>query len=362
MQQDDRQAALYSELSRRLDAIPNGFPATESGVELRLLAKLYTPEQALLAAHLELDLQSADTVAAQAGCPLPETVAVLKDMARLGLIRSRQMDGRPAFGLMPFMVGVYEAQLSRMDGELARLFEEYLQEGFASGALGTTPALHRIVPVEQSIALDVAVFPYEQASQMLDGALSFGVRDCVCRVQKAFLDQRCIYPIENCVVFHPAEAAFDRSRTIRPISKEAALLVLRQASELGLVHSSANVQRGHGYICNCCTCCCAILRGLVEFGSAMAVAGAAFYATVDESICLGCHSCQDACPFGAVSMMVGKAQIDRGRCMGCGLCTVNCPADAVSLSRDPSGTAQPPPSDEDAWLRERATNRQLRHS
>ena len=34
---------IYRKLAQRLDAIPNGFPATESGVELRLLAKIFTP-------------------------------------------------------------------------------------------------------------------------------------------------------------------------------------------------------------------------------------------------------------------------------------------------------------------------------
>ena len=33
----------YKQLAARLDALPNGFPATESGVELRLLAALLAP-------------------------------------------------------------------------------------------------------------------------------------------------------------------------------------------------------------------------------------------------------------------------------------------------------------------------------
>ncbi|MCZ7540040.1 MAG: hypothetical protein M5U29_09030 [Anaerolineae bacterium] len=46
--------APYRRLAARLDALPNGFPPTEEGIELRLLAKLYTPEQAALAAELRL--------------------------------------------------------------------------------------------------------------------------------------------------------------------------------------------------------------------------------------------------------------------------------------------------------------------
>jgi hypothetical protein len=32
-------ADLYKKLAQRLDAIPNGFPATEGGVELKILAR-----------------------------------------------------------------------------------------------------------------------------------------------------------------------------------------------------------------------------------------------------------------------------------------------------------------------------------
>ena len=37
----------YQRLAERLDALPNGFPPTADGVELRLLAKLFTPEEAI---------------------------------------------------------------------------------------------------------------------------------------------------------------------------------------------------------------------------------------------------------------------------------------------------------------------------
>jgi hypothetical protein len=32
---------VYRKLAQRLDAIPNGFPATDSGIELRLLAQIF---------------------------------------------------------------------------------------------------------------------------------------------------------------------------------------------------------------------------------------------------------------------------------------------------------------------------------
>ena len=45
---------IYKQLARELDKIPEGYPETGSGVELKILARLFTPEQAELACHLSL--------------------------------------------------------------------------------------------------------------------------------------------------------------------------------------------------------------------------------------------------------------------------------------------------------------------
>ena len=58
---------IYRQLARRLDAIPNGFPATESGVELQLLAKIFAPEEATLAGAMRLTREPAADIAALAG-------------------------------------------------------------------------------------------------------------------------------------------------------------------------------------------------------------------------------------------------------------------------------------------------------
>jgi Na+-translocating ferredoxin:NAD+ oxidoreductase subunit B len=48
----------------RLDALPNGFPVTPDEAELRLLEKLFSPEEACLAAVLRLTPESATWIAA----------------------------------------------------------------------------------------------------------------------------------------------------------------------------------------------------------------------------------------------------------------------------------------------------------
>ncbi len=42
----------YRELQKHLDKMPVGYPATESGIEIKILKHLFTPEQAQIALKL----------------------------------------------------------------------------------------------------------------------------------------------------------------------------------------------------------------------------------------------------------------------------------------------------------------------
>ena len=82
----------YEQLAHRLDSLPNGFPATQDGAELRLLAKLYSPEEAALAAELSESLETPDSIAdrlrarGESDIDSHQLKNQLKSMARKGLI------------------------------------------------------------------------------------------------------------------------------------------------------------------------------------------------------------------------------------------------------------------------------------
>lgn len=349
--------SAYRALARRLDALPNGYPATESGVELQLLAKLFTPDEAALAANLRLTYEPAEVIAERAGVERDEAYGQLKGLARRGLIRLKRGKGALLFGLMPFVVGFYEEQLPRMDEELAAIFERYFQETRGAAITESQPAVHRVIPVEESIPFDLEIFPYERASQLLEGASSWAVRDCICRVQQQLVGNRCDHPMENCLVFAPVEGAFDHSDINRAITKDEALRILHEAEEVGLVHSTGNYREPHFYICNCCTCCCGILRGVAEFEVPTAIAHADFRAVVGADTCIGCEDCVGRCAFGALSVPDDTCQVDLGRCVGCGLCALVCPTEALRLERRPAGEVPPTPRDIREWGHLRAADR-----
>lgn len=347
----------YEKLASELDRIPNGFPRTESGVELRLLAKLFTAEDAALASTLSMDAKSLSEIAEENGMDEPEAKSRLISMVKRGLIDLKREEGRGfVFHLIPFVVGFYERQNAKIDREFAELFEQYYHEAFHQTMLAQ-PSVHRIIPVEKAIPVDIDVMPYEKASTYLDQAKSWGVLDCICRVQKRLIGQGCRHTVKNCLVFSPKAGAFSRSEEIEDLSREEAMEILAEADREGLVHSVNNAQSEVFYICNCCTCSCGVLRGMVDYGSENSIARSDFHAVVDEIHCTGCESCLDRCAFSAMVMVDGICKVDQDACYGCGLCIDSCETGALSLVQKRAEELKPPPEDDEAWRRIRAASR-----
>ncbi|OGO12678.1 MAG: hypothetical protein A2Y93_07415 [Chloroflexi bacterium RBG_13_68_17] len=347
----------YGRLAEHLNALPNGFPPTESGVERQLLAKIFTPEEAELASHLRLTLESPAEIAARLSADPQELAPRLKALARRGVIAVSRTEAGLAYGALPFVFGIYESQIGVIDRELARMFEDYYQQSFGR-MLAVQPPLHRVIPIEESVQAGIEIRPYESAAEMLDQAKAWGVLDCICRTQKALIGEACHHPVDVCLALSQTPNAFDRNPVVRGLTHEAALGVLRRAAEAGLVHSVNNTQRDVVYVCNCCTCSCGILRGIADLGIANAVARSAFVNRVVEEACVGCELCLDRCQFNAL-FLDRIIQIDETRCVGCGACALACPEDALHLVRRDEADVLPPPRDQSEWRRERAQTRGL---
>jgi electron transport complex protein RnfB len=348
---------IYRRLAQRLDAVPNGFPATESGIELQLLQKIFTPEEAALAGVMRLTHEPPADIAARAGIDPKVASRMLKKMARKGQVHARIGEKQLLFSLIPFVVGLYEEQLPRMDAELAKLFEQYFTETRGGGFVRTAPAVHRVIPIGEAIPVDVEVFPYERAVELIENAKSWGVRDCICRVQQKLVGKGCDRLLEACMVFAPVEGAFKGDGPDRPITKEEALQILRETEAAGLIHSTGNYRDGNSYICNCCTCCCGIMRSVVEFDIPTTTISSDFRAAVDAEACIGCGECVEHCQFKALAVPEDICQVNEARCVGCGQCATVCPSDAIYLERRPKGEVPLPPADRKEWLARRAEER-----
>ena len=68
---------VYAALREHLDSLPAGFPATKSGVEIRILKRLFSPAEAGLALHLRSKLEPAAAIGKRAGMDEQEIAPLL---------------------------------------------------------------------------------------------------------------------------------------------------------------------------------------------------------------------------------------------------------------------------------------------
>jgi Na+-translocating ferredoxin:NAD+ oxidoreductase RNF subunit RnfB len=201
------------------------------------------------------------------------------------------------------------------------------------------------------------VHPYESIVDIVAMAKAWCVFDCICRKQKVLIGDPCEHPVELCMAFSEIPGAFDGSSHYKALTQEEAIATLQSASDAGLVHSVSNSQKEIGYICNCCTCSCNMMRGISEMGMANVVARSAFVNEVDEDLCTGCEICLGYCQFDALTMEDQIVVVSKVACMGCGVCVPSCDTEALTLARRPEEEVLQIPVTEEDWGVERAEAR-----
>lgn len=374
MKKDDRVVDdVYKNLAEALDRLPNGFPPTPSNAEIPFLKKIFSPEEASIASQLGKELESLDVITEKIGIPVEEARGKLTDMAERGLLwldttvfdPSHDFDKlieaeNPRFRLAPVLVGIFEGLFGSWDHELIHLFEEYMNDGGAAGIMKPGPGLLRTLPAMEAVKLE-QILPYEDVRALIMNPelKKFCAHDCYCRKSRDIHGTRkCEAPLKVCLSFTTLEHA-DTPPDEKEISREEALEILDHCEETGLVHAVTNIMKGVEYVCNCCGCCCEILRGINEWGSETSMAASNYYAVIDPGKCTGCGICLERCQVHAISEEGEVAVVDRGKCIGCGLCVTGCPEEVAKLKRKPDTEIVHPPVDYAAWERERLHNRGL---
>ncbi len=349
----------YERLADTLNRIPNGFTHIEDGTHLRILEWIFSPEEADLASKMKLRGETVDELAERLDIPVEGLQEKLEAMAKKGQIYAWNSDTGRLYALMVFIGGVWENQGERMDTEFAQLVEDYFSKGRGVGHFDTEPAVFRVIPVNKAMTPKLEVYPFEVAENLIERSKAWGLRECMCRKQKRVLGQECEYPLSVCLTFSSRLGAYDEDDLTQSISKEESLEILRQAEEAGLIHCAMNVQQGQSYICNCCTCCCAMLGGLVNLGQPHAFVKSNYIAGVDPYACTGCGECVGRCQFQALSLQEDLCEVEPSHCVGCGVCSMACPEDAITLHPREAADRTTPPESRVEWNRQKAASRGL---
>jgi len=326
---------IYTQLALYLDSLPAGFPPTEDGVELKILEKLFSKEEAALTLHLSLLNEAAPIIAHKAGLPIDRTTNLLEGMVEKGLISGSYPEGAPpTYAVSQFVIGFYEGQVDRLDQEIVDLVEAYVPTYFEQGPWKQYPQV-RTIPVNEAVPITSEVMPYLQAKAILESKTQIAVRNCVCRQEMEILGQGCGKPMETCLTFDGAALNTVQTGKGRLISKEEAFQILKDAQAAGLVLQPANSQNPI-MLCLCCDCCCGVLRHIKQEPNPSELVANPFIAQYDPTLCTECGACVEICPMDALSLDdLGSVHFDPIRCIGCGLCTGVCPSGAILLVQKP---------------------------
>jgi len=342
---------IYRKLQQHLDSMPIGFPAAESGVDLRLLKTLFTAEQAEIALALDYRFRSAEEIIAYlpgSNLSATELEAKLDEMADQGNTFVKLQDGVKVYANIPLVVGMLELQVNRLSLDLLKDVEAYFQETFAGEFLRTPVRQMRVIPIEKSITAGPRIGTYDELRPLIDKAEGrIRIGECMCRKGMQMAGHTCEVTArkETCMAFRDFADLAGRSGWGRPISKEEAIEIAAKNENDGLMLQPSNEQEAQ-FICSCCGDCCGILRLAKAFPRPAEFVATNYYAQVKVDLCNGCGACLERCQMDAIRLENNIATINRDRCIGCGLCVTACAVEAMELMKKQK--EQVPPKDMEA--------------
>lgn len=321
---------LYGKLRKFLDKFPIGFPKTQSGVEIDILKTLFSEKEAEIATYLSPIPATASQIARKHDIDEQSLKELLDSMSTKGLIFRMERKGKVLYNAAPFMIGLYEYSVKKMDKSLAKLFDQYYKEAFMEELGSSGVPGFKVIPIEENIEVNRTLYPYHKLIESIKNARIISVTDCICRKEARLLGEGCDYPIETCLSFGAAAEFYIKNGIGRKISVEEAIDIIKKADEVGLVHAGVN-SKHLSNICNCCPCCCASMKGITEYGlDKHRFLNALFISNIAPELCISCGECIERCPVEAIHME-DQAIVDGDLCLGCGLCVSVCPEDAITI-------------------------------
>jgi ferredoxin len=332
----------YRLLQERLNRNVTGAP--DSPAMRRILRMLFTPEDANIARQLP-QLVSVPDLAEKLDVDVDNLDEQITSMARRGLVLDFERRGTRFVMAVPVVIGFFEFVFMRerpdapME-EYAHAFEDlFNDEEFIRSVFTGKTQLGRSFVREEAIPAEVEILDWERATEAVRSAEAVSVSLCPCRADAGLRGEGCDAPIRTCLTFGSAAEMLARSGIGEAITNDEAMEILEEAKAAGLAQTGDNVREGISYMCNCCGCCCGMMRAIKQYSIYDGIVPSNWMATVDHSLCRGCTECAKACPADAIEVVPteGKglrknwAVVDTGRCLGCGVCGDVCRWDAHGM-------------------------------
>ncbi len=174
---------IYKRLRKAIGQHSAYFDATPSGVEIKLLRKFFSEEEAEMYMHLTGNLETSQQIAARAKQDPETAAATLKRMTQKGLLFPKREGEKYYYAAAPFAHGILEHQVHRLDREAAEMYEEYMfAEKIPEGpppdpdAEETLPL--RTLPVNAPVNVSRPIAPYENVRDLIMSNDRIAVTKC----------------------------------------------------------------------------------------------------------------------------------------------------------------------------------------
>lgn len=338
-----------------LDEFPVGYPATKSGVEIKILKYLFTPEEAELATRLTDKFESVEIIYKRVNdlvTSIDDLKNILDTMVSKGSIHYIIREGKKNYANAYLVVGMFEYQVNRLSKEFLEDMSQYASGAFGLELFGYGITQFRTIPVEKSVTPEHHLPTYEELRKIIENYKGqIVIQNCVCRQAHELNGETCKVTSrkETCMGFGDFATLYINEGWGRAIDKNEALEILRKNEEEGLVLQSQNAKQP-GFICSCCGCCCGVLTGLKPFPNPAQFLSTKFYAEINPELCVGCGTCIKRCQMDAIISVKERSKVKPKRCIGCGNCAAVCPEKAIQLIK--KDNADIPPENQEEMFTE----------
>jgi ferredoxin/predicted transcriptional regulator len=277
-----------------------------------------------------------EKIAERTGRSVSELTDKLEDMAVRGLVfRTREGELRQ-YRTLQFFVGIIEAQINRVDEELAKnAFDYFPQLSMVRATSKSKQA--RILPVGRTIDSKTNVQSYNSLKKLISDDDLIAVAPCICRQMGDARERVCKHTRETCLSFHEYAQYYIDNGVGRQISKDELMKLLELAEDEGLVISTSNVERVE-VVCLCCSCHCGVLSGLRMLPQNDFLFNTQYQAKIDAELCNACGTCVERCAINAIKEDE-VMEVNLKKCVGCGLCASACPEEAIVMVETESAKA-----------------------
>jgi len=332
---------LYVQLRKHLDRQPGGFPETQSGAEIDILKRFYTPEQAKIALKMTTIPESAGKIAKKLKMNEKKARESLEQMAREGLLFRVPTSEAPLYMQPNFIMGIYEWHVNTVDREIAEYADHVYDSLFEHHWINRKTKQLRVVPVDRSIEHKDTVRGYDMIRELVGGSGNgpYAVAPCVCRVEQLKKGNEVNRPMDTCLTFGMVARYYIENGIGRELTEDELMEKLAECEKASLVPFGTN-SRSIVNMCMCDKDSCQIFRHLRMLEKPAREVHAAFSAAIDAKLCNECKKCTQKCQIDAivatdVQVQTGKKakihKVDPDRCIGCGLCVTVCPEQAISM-------------------------------